>query len=133
MRLPFFRSRDRDEIDGEGEIPEDLIDNLSLPSDEEELSELAGDEQEKEDEGDEEEEQEEETKEETEKPWTGDNDMLKVFASMGEQASEASTLASEVEDVPIAELLQELRCLATAFSTPSSQAREGEDSFTAYN
>ena len=46
---------------------------------------------------------------------TNDDEMLKVFMSVDEELIDNSGLASQLEDVPAEELLQELRIMASAF------------------
>ena len=68
--------------------------------------------------------EEKEKQEEDPKAWGGsDDDMLKAFASVDEENIDNSALAAEIEDVPVSELLQELRELATAFgrSVPAAE------------
>jgi hypothetical protein len=70
-------------------------------------------------------EKEEEKQEEDPKAWGGsDDDMLKAFASVEEECIDNSALAAEIEDVPVSELLQELRALATAFGRPVPAAED---------
>jgi hypothetical protein len=74
-----------------------------------------------------EEEEKKETEEENKDPKTfagGDDDMLKVFSSVEEEFVDNSALATEIEDIPASELLQELRTLAAAFGRPTSVAEE---------
>ena len=69
--------------------------------------------------------EEEEKQEEDPKPWGGSgDDMLKAFTSVEDEYVENSALAAEIEDVPVSELLQELRELATAFGRPVPAAED---------
>ena len=69
--------------------------------------------------------EEEEKQEEDPKPWGGSgDDMLKAFTSVEDENVDNSALAAEIEDVPVSELLQELRELATAFGRPVPAAED---------
>lgn len=85
-----------------------------------------------EEEGEEEEKEEEESDENQEEEKTGDagaDGLLNVFTSVEEEFVDNSALANEIEDVPAAELLDELRGLAAAFGAgPRRSAGVGEGS-----
>ena len=69
--------------------------------------------------------EEEEKQEEDPKPWGGSgDDMLKAFTSVEDENVDSSALAAEIDDVPVSELLQELRELATAFGRPVPAAED---------
>ena len=77
--------------------------------------------------------EEEEEKEENQEKETGDaggDNLLNVFMSVDAEFVDNSALMNDIEDVPAAELLEELRTLAAAFNvrpqrsagTPESEA-----------
>jgi len=95
---------------------EEQDDELDLPPPE--LLEPPVDEETEEDE----EEQEEEMEKEEDKkdgpegaPMNDDSEMLKVFMTVEEEFVDNSGLVSQIEDVSVDELLQELHLLASAF------------------
>jgi hypothetical protein len=107
--IPFLRfgnargdEEDNEDNDGIDLPPQELVEP---PSDEE--TEQAEDEEKPEDEKPEE--------NGDDKPMTNDDEMLKAFMSVGEEFVDDSGLASQLEDVPAEELLQELRIMASAF------------------
>jgi hypothetical protein len=101
---------------GFGRKPGDQDENeeLDLPS---ELVELPADE-EPEDEEEEEKPNEEtrgEEEEDDDRPISNDDEMLRVFIAVDEEFVDNSGLAGRIEDVQAAELVEELRVLASAF------------------
>jgi len=69
--------------------------------------------------------EEEEKQEEDPNAFGGrDDDMLKAFASVEDESIDNSALAAEIEDVPVSELLEELRAVATAFGRPVPAAED---------
>jgi len=116
--IPFLRfgksgSDERD--DGESiELPPDEL--FEPPSDEE--TEQAEEEEKSE-------EEEEKTEDEAEeKGSANDDEMLKVFMTVEEEFVDNSGLASQIEDVPVDELVQELRALAPAFGIRVAASEE---------
>jgi hypothetical protein len=114
--VPLFRfwgekGEEGEEAEAETDPPCIVEDELlQIPSDEQ-PSDLQ-----EEGEGTSESAEEEEKQEEDPKPWGGgDDDMLKAFASVEDESIDNSALAAEIEDVPVSELLEELRAVATAF------------------
>ena len=99
--IPFLRfgnaRGEEEDNDGIDLPPQELVEP---PADEE--TEKAEDEEKPEENGD-------------DKPMTNDDEMLKVFMSVDEEFIDNSGLASQLEDVPAEELLQELRIMASAF------------------
>lgn len=121
--VPLFRfwgEKEEEEAEAETDPPCVLPDEmLQIPSDEQ-----PSDFQE-EGEGTSDSEEEEEKQEEDPKPWGGsDDEMLKAFASVEEECIDNSALAAEIEDVPVSELLEEARALATAFGRPVPAAED---------
>lgn len=117
MRLiPFLRfgGNDRKEEEESDAPPDDLPEP---PTDEEAKAE-----EEEEEQPEEEEKKAEDDNEE--KSWGKDDEMLKVFMSVDEEFVDNSGLTSEMEDVPVGDLLDELRTLASAFGIPVSVAKD---------
>jgi len=110
----------------ESELPDPLEDDMpQLPADEQQ--EDPPEDTEETTDSAEEEEEKKETEGENKEPKTfagSDDDMLKVFSSVEEEYVDNSALATEIEDVPATELLQELRTLAAAFGRPTSIVEE---------
>ena len=123
MRLiPFLRfgkPGSEEEEEGDGSEPIELPPNelFDPPSDEEE-------EKTEEEEKPEEEEQEKPEDDSEEKRSANDDEMLKVFMAVEEEFVDNSGLASQIEDVPADELLQELRALAPAFGIRVAASEE---------
>lgn len=113
MPLFGFLSR-RQVVEDDEDMLEDLIaEQINLPTEEIVESE------EEETESEEEETGEEEEKEETEgakNVSASTDDMLKVFVATEEEFTDMSSLVTEVEDIPAAELLVDLRQVAAAFN-----------------
>jgi hypothetical protein len=105
-----FLSRKRVVEDDEDMLEELIAEQLKPPTEEIVESE--------EEEPESEEEEEEEEKEETEgaEMSASTDDMLKVFVATEEEFTDMSSLVTEVEDVPAAELLVDLRQIAAAFN-----------------
>jgi hypothetical protein len=106
--IPFLRFGNGRGKEEESETIDSLPDELLEPPTDEE-TEQAEDEEKPE--------EEEQAKEEEDggAPMGNDEEMLKVFITVEEEFVDNSGLASQIEDVPAAELLQELRVLASAF------------------
>ena len=114
--IPFFRFGG-----GHHEGEEDDLIN-SLPS---ELIEPV--EEEEEEPAEEEKPEEEKPAEQAEeKSWDNDADLLKAFTSVEEEFTDTSGLASQVDDISCAELLEELRALAPAFGVRVVAAAEDD-------
>ena len=107
--IPFLRFGTARGQEEESETIDSLPDELLEPPTDEETEQAE----------DEEKPEEEQAKEEEEEdrggPMGNDEEMLKVFITVEEEFVDNSGLASQMEDVPAAELLQELRVLASAF------------------
>lgn len=117
--LRFWERRQREEDDFLDELPEQA---LQFPTEEEAESPAEEDaEDEREEEG--EMKEEEETVDEGESAGGpgGQDDLLKVFLAAEEEYADTQALATEVEDVPAAELLAELREVADTLNLPSAR------------
>jgi len=106
--IPFLRFGSGRGKEEESETIDSLPDELLEPPTDEET------EQEDEEEKPEEEQPKEEEGDEN-RSMGSDEEMLKVFMTVDEEFVDNSSLTSQMEDVPAAELLQELRVLASAF------------------
>jgi hypothetical protein len=106
--IPFLRFGNGRGNEEESETVDSPLDELFEPPTDEET------EQNEEDEKPEEEQSKEEDGDEN-KSMSSDDEMLKVFMTVDEEFVDNSGLASQMEDVPATELLQELRVLASAF------------------
>ena len=105
--IPFLRFGSGRGKEEESETIDSLPDELLEPPTDEETEQAE----------DEEKPEEEQAKEEEDRGarMGNDEEMLKVFMTADEEFVDNSGLASQMEDVPAAELLQELRVLASAF------------------
>ena len=115
--IPFLRfgNSGSDEQDGE-DVDSPPNELFEPPSDEEE---------EKTEDEEKSEEEEEKTEDDAEeKGSANDDEMLKVFMSVEEEFVDNSGLASQMEDVPVDELIQELRALAPAFGIRVAASEE---------
>ncbi len=124
-RLKFWgRNRTDEESDPLDGFPEETL--PPPPEDQ------ATDSEDEETEGEEEKEEAESEENQEEEEKTGDagaDGLLNVFTSVEEEFVDNSALTNEIEDVPAAELLDELRGLAAAFGAgPRSSAGVGEGS-----
>lgn len=125
LRFWQKRPKPRDENDLLDELTEDALQFLKEQESEESVEESV-DEDSQEDE-----EEEEEKTEETDESAGADtsrparDDLLNVFLAAEEEYADTLALASEVEEVSAAELLAELRGVASALNLPSSRRDAG--------
>ena len=116
--IPFLRFGGSGTQEIDDEFIERPPDELFEPPSDEEEEEKTEDEEHPEDE----EEKTEDSAEE--KGSASDDEMLKVFIAAEEEFVDNSGLASQLEDVPAEQLVQELRALAPAFGIRLAASEE---------
>lgn len=121
--LRFWEKRQKPE-EGNGLLDELTEDALQFMK-EQESEGLVEEDAEEESEKDEEEKKETDESADADDSPPARDDLLNVFLAAEEEYAETSALASEVEDVPAAELLAELRGVARALNLPSARVDAG--------
>jgi hypothetical protein len=123
----FWGKKEEEEPELSDELPEEAF---QLPQEEQptDSAETDSEEENEEEKGEENEEQSE--GEEQEQGGGGDDQLLKVFQEVEDDYVDNSALVAGIEDVPVGELVEELRSLAAAFGLRSRRG-EGDPGPTA--
>ena len=121
--LRFWEKRQKPEEEDDllDELTEDALQFLK----EQESEEIVEEDAEEESEKDEEEEKETDESADTDDSPPVRDDLLNVFLAAEEEYADTSALVSEVDEVSAAELLAELRGVASALNLPSAGADAG--------